>query len=125
MTMVDSSGWIEYFTGGPLADEYAQHLSDPDLITPTIIVYEVYKIIRRQVSEKAGLIAAGRLKAIQVIPLNDTLALEAADISLEHELPMADAIIYATAQAHGATLVTSDEHLDGLPGVVYLVKSSD
>jgi predicted nucleic acid-binding protein len=33
---------------------------------------------------------------------------------------MADAIIYATAKAHRADLVTSDAHFTGLPGVVVL-----
>ena len=45
-------------------------------------------------------------------------------LSLGHrlKLPLADSIIYATAQAHGATLWTQDAHFDGLPGVRYTPK---
>jgi hypothetical protein len=34
----------------------------------------------------------------------------------------ADAIVYATALARGADLLTCNKHLDGLPGVRYLPK---
>ena len=125
MNLVDSCGWLEYFKGGSQAEAFESYLQEPDLLVPTVVLYGVYKVLRRDLSERGANLAATRLKTYQVVPLDDHLALEAADISLEHELPMADAIIYATAQAHGATLVTSDEHLDGLPGVVYLAKPSD
>jgi hypothetical protein len=37
MFLVDSSGWIEFFTDGPLAKEYTRHLKDPiRIVTPTI-----------------------------------------------------------------------------------------
>jgi predicted nucleic acid-binding protein len=34
-------------------------------------------------------------------------------------LPLADSLIYATAQSGGATLWTQDEHFSGLAGVKY------
>lgn len=44
MLLVDSSGWLEYFTDGPLALEYSKYLKDPTkIVTPTIVLYEVYK----------------------------------------------------------------------------------
>ena len=40
--LLDSSGWIEFFTGGPLAERYAPYLTSRyQLITPTIVLYEV------------------------------------------------------------------------------------
>jgi predicted nucleic acid-binding protein len=48
------------------------------------------------------------------------LAIEAARLSLQHKLPTADAIIYATALMHGATLYTFDAHFKGLAGVEFL-----
>jgi predicted nucleic acid-binding protein len=50
-------------------------------------------------------------------PLDESLALEAADISLERGLSMADAIIFATAEKHRAEIVTADADFEGLPGV--------
>ncbi len=123
MTLVDSSGWLEFFMGGPLAASYAAHLKDlPRVVTPSVVLYEVYKAIKRRRSEEEALEAAGQIGKTRVIPLNDTIALTAADISLEHHLAMADAIVYATALSEGVTLVTSDADLNSLPGVIYLKK---
>lgn len=120
MLLVDSSGWLEFFTDGPLAGAYAQHLKHPtDVLTPTIVLYEVYKVIKRQRSEEAALAAAAQMGKTQLVPLTDTIALTAADASLTYHLAMADAIVYATALTHKAKLVTSDEDLASLPGVVY------
>jgi toxin FitB len=122
VTLVDSSGWIEFFADGPLADECARVLEAGDLLVPSIVLYEAYKVIRREVSEEAALLAVARMRQGTVVPLDETAALEAADASLLHGLAMADAIVYSAAQAHGATLVTSDEHFANLPGVTYLAK---
>lgn len=120
-TIVDSSGWIEFFTSGPLADRYASYLKNRnDLVTPTVVIYEVYKKVKRERGEEAALLATGQLKATQVIPLTEPIALRAADLSLQHGLAMADAIVCATAREQNARLVTSDTDLKDLPGVVYL-----
>ena len=108
---------------GPLASTYAQHLKHPnDILTPTIVLYEVYKVVKRQRSEEAALTAIAQMGKTQVVPLNDTIALTAADASLTYQIAMADAIVYATALIHKAKLVTSDVDLASLPGVVYLKK---
>lgn len=121
MTVVDSSGWIEIFTGGRLASKFRQRLEGAEaLVVPTIVLYEVYRVIRREASEEEADEAAAYLRGLTLIPLDDRLALEAADYSLRHKLSLADAVVYATAQAHHATLVTSDEHFQGLPGVEYV-----
>ena len=58
--LLDSSGWIEFFTGGPLAERYAPYLtSRHQLITPTIVLYEVYKKIKRERGEGDGVIVLG------------------------------------------------------------------
>jgi len=119
--LVDSSGWIEYFSGGSLAQRYGSYLTPPaELITPTIVVYEVYKKIKRERGEEAALRVTASLTATQVIPLTESIALRAADVSLQYGLAMADAIIYATAQDQEARVLTSDADLKDLPGVVYL-----
>ncbi len=125
MIVVDSSGWIEYFTEGPNAKRYGRYLEKPaDLLTPTIVLYEVYKLIKRERTEEEALLAAAQIQKTRMAPLSESLALTAADLSLERRLAMADAIVYATAQAEGAELVTGDRDLQGLPGVTYLPKAS-
>jgi predicted nucleic acid-binding protein len=119
--LIDSSGWIEFFTGGPLAGSYAAYLTPRhEVVTPTIVLYEVYKKIKRERGEEAAVSFAGRLNTTQVIQLTDSIAYLAADLSLRHGLAMADAIIYATAQDQGAQIITGDADLKDLPGVDYL-----
>jgi len=124
VTLIDSSGWLEFFTGGPLAGDYAHHLKELEqIVTPTIVLYEVYKVIKRQRSEEEALAAAAQMGKTHLVPLTDSIALTAADVSLSHQLAMADAIVYATALTENAKLITSDADLAALPGVSYLKKS--
>lgn len=91
-------------------------------MTPSIVLYEVYKRLKRDASEASADAMAAEIGKTRVIPLDDQLALRAADVSLEFHLPMADAIVYATARAHEAMLVTSDSDFKDLPHVVFLKK---
>jgi predicted nucleic acid-binding protein len=119
--LLDSSGWIEFFTGGPLADRYAAYFAPRfQLITPTIVLYEVYKKIKRERDEETALLFAARLSATQVVQLTESIAFLAADVSLRHGLAMADAMVYATAQDQEAEVVTGDADLKDLPGVIYM-----
>jgi predicted nucleic acid-binding protein len=123
--VVDSSGWIEFFTGGSNAVRYGRYLKKPaELVTPTIVLYEVYKLIKRERTEEEALLAVAQIQKTRLVPLSESLALAAADASLELRLAMADAIVYATARAEGAELVTGDRDLRGLPGVTYLAKAA-
>src|SRR3990167_187576 len=111
--VIDSSGWLEYFTGGRHAKTYSKHLqSDKKIWLPSLVIYEVYKKIAKEKSETQGLLAVTQMEgqAEGVITLDERLALFAADVSLRHKLPMADAVIYATTLQQEAVLVTSDEH---------------
>ena len=85
-----------------------------------IEVYEVYKVIRRDLSEDRALDAVSALRRATIAPIDEALALEAADVSLARGLAMADALVYATAQRYGATLATADADFQGLPGTVVL-----
>ncbi|MAE69987.1 MAG: PIN domain nuclease [Gemmatimonadetes bacterium] len=118
MKTVDSCGWIEFFTGGPLAGEYERYITMPDsLITPTLVLFEVYRLIKRERGEEDALIAAAQIAQTALVPLSESLALSAADIGLERGLAMADSVVYATALSHQAELVTSGTDFEGLPGV--------
>lgn len=85
-----------------------------------IEVYEVYKVVRRDLSEERAMAAVAALRRATIVPVDESLALEAADVALERGLAMADAIVFATAQRHGATLVTGDRDFDGLPDVLLI-----
>ena len=47
MIIVDSCGWIEYLKGSKKGEKYEKYLTDMEkIITPTIVIYEVYKKIK-------------------------------------------------------------------------------
>lgn len=123
MNVVDSSGWLEYFADGSNADFYAPVITDePHLIVPTICMYEVFKRLSIQRGKEAALQAMGMLYRGLLAVLSDEIAFQAALLSLEHKLPLADSIILATARTYEATLWTQDEHFKDLPGVTYIEK---
>ena len=85
MIIVDSCGWLEWFADGELAEQYKEYLADPsNIIVPSIIIYEVYKIIKREVSEEKALLAVALMKESKIIPFDDNIAMAAADIAI-HE----------------------------------------
>ncbi len=123
MNVVDSSGWLEYFAGGPNADFFAPPLAEIDsLIVPAISVYEVFKIILRQKDESAALETVALMEQGRVIALDTSISLLAARLSLDLSLPMADSIILATARLHRAVLWTQDADFERIEGVQYRPK---
>jgi predicted nucleic acid-binding protein len=82
----------------------------------------VFKLILVRAGEAEALNAAGFMSFGQIIDLDREIALAAGQISLKMKLPMADSIIYATAQANDATLWTQDEHFKDLPGIKLIGK---
>jgi predicted nucleic acid-binding protein len=126
LIVLDSSAWLEFFGEGPHAEEFAHRLRQPGtIVTPTVVIYEVYKWIKRERSEEEAVEAVATIKKTRLADLSEEIALTAADLSLAHKLPMADAFILATARAHDAELLTTDSDFDGLPAVtVYSKKPS-
>ncbi len=124
MILVDTSGWIEYFTDGPLADAFAPYLENlAEVITPTIVIFEVYRVIRRQRSEEMATAAVAQMQKTAVVDLDQFLALTAADLSIDNGLAMADAIVYATARTKGVEVVTADADFAGLSGATVFSRS--
>jgi len=93
VNVVDSSAWLEYFGDGECATEFAVAIESPD------------KLI------------------VPTLTLSAELALEAARLSVDTSLAMADSIILATARAYDATLWTQDAHFEGMNGVQFRVKT--
>lgn len=123
MICVDSYGWIERFTNGPKADLYnavIEKAAPSEIVTSAIVLYEVYRKVKQTVNEQSALEAVVAIGQTFVVPVDQSLSLEAADYSLMFGLHMADAIVYATARHHNAELYTSDEDLKGIKGVVFL-----
>ena len=89
---------------------------------PSIVLYEVYKILKREVGEDKALLATGYMKNSKVVSLDETLALAAADVALQERLAMADAIIMATSRLNNCEVITSDIDLKDKPHVTCIAK---
>jgi predicted nucleic acid-binding protein len=123
MNIVDSSGWLAHFADEPNAKHFQAPLSDPaSLVVPTVTIYEVFKVIRREAGENDALQAALAMQKGTVVDLTASLAIAASKLSLEQDLPMADSIILATAREFEATIWTQDSDFDGMDEVKYFPK---
>ena len=122
MNVVDSSAWLSYFSDDKNASAFAGPIEAiEELLVPSITLTEVFKCIMRQAEEGAALQAIAHMQQGKVIPLDSTLAIDAAVYGLKHKLPLADSIIYATAQKYNAVLWTQDADFEALDHVRYFV----
>ena len=120
MNIIDSSGWLEYFSDGPNAKHFLPPLNaTSSLIVPVITVYEVFKVVLRESAENQALQAVAAMQKGKIIDLNANLAMDASKLSLQHNLPMADSIILATARAHNCVIWTQDSDFQNIEGVNY------
>lgn len=123
MNIVDSSGWLAYFADEPNAKHFLSPLSDSNLlVVPTVTIYEVFKVILREASENEALQAVVAMQKGKVVDLSAPLSIAASRLSLEHQLPMADSIILATAQECKAMIWTQDSDFKHLGRVKYFPK---
>ena len=125
MNIVDSTLWLEFFAGTEAGSNISEIIENtPELIVPTITIYEVFKKLIVETSDDEALFAIAHMKQGKVVELNDELALSAAKISTEYKIPMADSIIYATSLKYNGVLWTQDKHFYGLNSVNFFVKES-
>ena len=123
MNVVDSSAWLSYFAGDKNAGLFAKPIEAIDeLLVPSITVTEVFKCIMRQKAENEALEAIAHMEQGKVVPLDSSLAIDAAVYGLNNKLPLADSIIYATAKKFSAVIWTQDVDFKGFSGVKYYPK---
>lgn len=119
LNVVDSSGWLEYLTGSSRSRLFSAAIQDTqNLIVPVISVYEVVKRILRESADDDAKTAIQAMTQGRLVDIDLTLVLDAA----RYGLPLADSLIYATAQRFEATLWTQDADFEGLPNVRYFTK---
>ena len=125
MNVVDSSGWLEYFINGKNAAFFAPIIENAaEVLVPTISLFEVFKRVLIEKDRDDALEAIALMKEGRVVDLDDNLALSAAELSYEMQLPLADSIILATARADDAVLWTQDAHFKSIEGVKYIEKKA-
>ena len=123
MTVIDTSGWLEYLADGALAAQYEKYLAKPEtIITPSITLSEVYKKVKKAKGAEVALAVVAQIEKTTVIAMDEEIAIMAADLALDHSLALPQAIAYATALREEAQLLTADPHLKGLQQVTFLEK---
>lgn len=123
MNLVDSSGWLEYLADDPGAGFFAEALGDSEnLLVPTICMLEAARIVTRERGVDEAVEAVTLMMRGCIVDLDVSIMLSAAQLALEHHLPLADSAILATARIYGATLWTQDSDFKGIEGVRYTPK---
>lgn len=124
MRVVDTSIWIEWLINSPLNQEIAKIFPETtECIVPTILQLGLYKWLTREVCEaEADQVIAYTQKCV-VAAVDTKIALQAAELNRQYKLATADAIVYATALAYDANLITRDAHFEGLPNVIFIKKA--
>jgi uncharacterized protein len=125
MRLIDTSAWIEWLIDSDLGRKISRHIPErSEWLVPTIIQLELAKWLTRELGEEKADQVVAFTQTCQVSALDTNIALSAAEYCAKFRLSTADAIVYATALAHKAELVTCDHHFKGLQGVTYFPKSS-
>ena len=125
MNVVDSSGWLEYLAGGTNTSFFAPVIKATEtLVVPAICIYEVFKRLLTQLGEEDALQATGIMSLGLLADLTPEIAVNAAYISSELQIAMADSIILTTTRAYNAVLWTQDADFKGIEGVQYIEKMS-
>ena len=123
MNVVDSSGWIAFFQATPNGPIFKPVIENRDaLLVPVIALYEVHKILSRQLPADVVAACLNVMRMGRVLEVSDARAIAAAAAARAHGLAMADALMYSMAQEFGATLWTQDVDYQGLPGVRFTAK---
>ena len=124
MILADSSIWLAFFADEPGADRFADALSLPaDVVVPTIVLHEVFKVVSREAGEGAAFRAGAALRRGRVLDLDPIVAIHAARLAIRYRLPTADSLIYATARQAGVVVWTQDAHFRELPEVEFFEKA--
>ena len=125
VNIVDSSGWIEYFTAGANGPLFRKVILQNDhLIVPAISIYEVHKRLSQLSPPHIVDECIAVMQKPRVIALTAERAIAASHIAIKHQLAMADAMMYAIALEFDALFFTQDIDYKGLANVEFHAKNT-
>lgn len=123
LNVVDSSAWLSYLADEPGSAHFGGAIEDTaNLVVPSVCVLEVFKVIARQRGDGDALQAAALMQQGRVVDLDANLALIAAKAGIDHKLPLADSIVYATGLSVDGIVWTQDDDFEDLPNVKFFRK---
>ncbi len=121
LIIFDSSIWVEIFFKGSKYKRCQRYFETHKLVgIPTTTVFEVYKKVLTQTSEEEALKVISYFKTFSILEVTLEVSLTAADISIQHQLAMADSMMLSHARLSGAVLLTLDNDFAGMDDAVVL-----
>lgn len=117
--LVDSSVWIDYLVNGNHKDLIE---AEEKLLLATISIIEIrkklnkLKISKKEINKKIDYIK----KQSILVNLDENIADKASQLVIEKEISIADSIVYASAIANNAILLTLDNDFRNLDNVKIL-----
>jgi toxin FitB len=125
-TIVDSSGWIEYFTAGTNGPLFRKVIVQNDrLIVPAVSIYEVHKRLSQLSPAHVVDECIAVMQKHRVVSLSAERAIAASQLAIKHQLAMADAMMYAVALEFDALFWTQDVDYKGLANIEFHAKNTN
>ena len=123
--LIDSDVLIDYLRGYPAATSYLENLTERQIVS-VMTIAELYTGIREGSERQA---VEELLKTFEIISVNEKTAITGGlfrrTFLKSHGVGIADAVIAATAEAEGATLVTlNQKHFPMLSKVIVPYRKS-
>ena len=123
MKLADTCVWIESIEGSETGKRLQPILlNKQQLLVPVVVQFELRRWALRELDEERADTIVLAMREGHVVPIDEGVALLAADLAADYKLRALDALIYATALFHDAQLVTCDAHFKNLPQVEYFQK---
>ena len=123
--VIDTSVWLEILLSQPLKTLCLKEIKSKKLYIPTLCFYECFKKLRSKVSDHEAIEAISALYRYPHLDLTSEIALNAADLSVQFNLAMADSLVLAHAKAINGILLTLDNDFASIPGVKVLRCAGD
>jgi predicted nucleic acid-binding protein len=110
---LDSSAWLSYYFGhGKMMKEIID--GEELLLTSSLCLFEIKKRLHVLKKDSAKFLQFTKERSTIIVP-DISIAEKAAEIAIEKKLGAMDALIYTTAMANNAMLITLDNDFRGLP----------
>lgn len=111
---IDSSAWIDYFHGEKSAAKVNEAIQSGErIVTSSLNLLEVYfkylKLLPAEADDRLAFVCSHA----EVVAPDKAVVTEAARLRIQRGLATVDAIVWATAEKHGARLLTSDRDFKG------------
>jgi len=122
--VLDSFAWVEYFLGSKKGEKVKGFIESNKCITPTIVVAELsakYSSDEKDFADKLKFIKFNTNIAV----LNEEIASLSGKIRIRErktkkDFGMADSIIYATALAYDAKVISGDPHFENIKEAIMI-----